>query len=41
MMTKEREKAILAAYLSGMKTTDIVNSFKVSTSSISKLLKKY
>ena len=41
MMTKEREKAILTAYLSGMKTTDIVNSFKVSTSSISKLLKKY
>lgn len=41
MMTKEREKAILVAYLSGMKTTDIVNSFKVSTSSISKLLKKY
>lgn len=41
MMSKDREKAILTAYISGMKTTDIVNSFKVSTSSISKLLKKY
>jgi len=40
-MSKDREKAILTAYISGMKTTDIVNSFKVSTSSISKLLKKY